>query len=71
MLTALGVGVGSGLVPGFGRRSPGPPVWCCDSISALPTFPLVADHEFGRLILLSGDTSGTDLEFTASRITKH
>lgn len=41
------------------------------STSALPSFHLVADHEFGRLILLSSDTSGTDLEFTASRITKH
>lgn len=42
-----------------------------NSISAMPTFLLVADHDLGRLILLSGDTSGTDLEFTASRITKH
>lgn len=58
-------------MPGFGRRSPEPSVWCSDSISAMPTFLLVADHELGRPMLLSGDTSGTDLEFTASRITKH
>lgn len=57
---------------GFGGSSPGPSACeSCDSTSALPSFHFVADHELGRLILLSSDTSGTDLEFTASGITKH
>lgn len=67
----MAVCLGSHALALVGAHQGHQPVRAVTALPVYPSFHLVADRELGRLILLSSDTSETDLEFTASGITKH